>query len=177
MTDQYLKHLLFVLYSVVVIHVVIGVVCQGVTICYGLQEDLCVLLGLTRHQVWPLTQFPFRQLCTIGWFEKGFLLQTHNQGLCQLFLTVSLGPLRLVWHTWLFFLWVWSSGSHVWGEVEGPRRARCQLKKPFEAPWPTRQDRRRREQNWIMFPRQRVMDWPSWHIYDFYTNIEIMKSS
>ena len=82
MTDQYLKHLLFVLYSVVVIHVVIGVVCQGVTICYGLQEDLCVLLGLTRHQVWPLTQFPFRQLCTIkDDLKKGFFYK-HTIKVC-----------------------------------------------------------------------------------------------
>ena len=63
-------------------HVVIGVVCQGVTICYGLQEDLCVLLGLTRHQVWPLTQFPFRQLFTIkDDLKKGFFYE-HTIKVC-----------------------------------------------------------------------------------------------
>ena len=80
-------------------------------------------------QVRSLTQFYSFGFLHTKISLTSLFLQTHNQGLRQLF-----GSPRLSTTNLTVSLYLWNSRSNTRGNVEAPWRPPCQLKKPFKAP-------------------------------------------
>ena len=84
------------------------------------------------------------------------VLNIHTIKVAIIVLDGVLGPLPLACHN-IKYLFLCSSGNNAWGEVEGPWRAPCHLKKSFkglrqrQGSCREEQERKRSPQCWVWF--------------------------